>query len=671
MTQDKATQTDQADHSQVQSSENEQRALQQGIPEILKNLIRPGFISCNHEIVQRIYMFFVGKKDFLYDLKTNNDRALGDIKTFRSDLDKKKDLLDSSTCQFKDAAHLVTLNENYHTNIVTLKEKYNIYIVTLIKKLERKIKELDDFYNSQKNYSIQKDELLDCVVDVNVKGKIDRFESMQSSEPTEVTSEAESSSIKQEIEPVLVEGKSSFKSKPYRSESMKSSEPTEVTSEAQNYSIKQEIELIKQEIELVSASNLEGKVVGVSEQIEAFDIKTRISEWERIIEEAQEVKAKIEELEKGIKQSVVENNASCLNSDPCDPKEQNAKKSGNIKLIANNFENKLIKKNMKDFPFLSMGLKRNIDKLSKDSKVVLKELECNNDDLEESLKREIESKRHELSRYRDSSQELLKVSFASFRPILKSIYDVFHVNCKNHEILRYKDMFKDFLDKYGCFDDLGSDIVFKPHFLENFSKYVMNLQESLSSCILNLNMDNFDIILLSAKIKDLELDLSDLNRSLKESLELSEVSEKEQSKFDLEMIKDYISVVLDFCKNFKESNLSLEDLPKNFKESISLCKDRYPKILNDLSAFSKHFEKFSKTLKSVKDSSTSNNPVHEDSSSTCQAVADINPASNSESISHSNPDEKKEIKEEAPSSNLAGCENEIVHSTNSENLSQI
>ncbi len=76
-------------------------------------------------------------------------------------------------------------------------------------------------------------------------------------------------------------------------------------------------------------------------------------------------------------------------------------------------------------------------------------------------------------------------------------------------------------------------------------------------------------------------------------------------------------------------------------------------------------------LKSVKDSSTSNNPVHEYPSSTCQAVADINPASNSESISHSNPDEKKEIKEEAPSSNLAGCENEIVHSTNSENLSQI
>ncbi len=486
------------------------------------------------------------------------------------------------------------------------------------------------------------------MVDVNVKGKIDRFESMQSSEPTEVTSEAENSSIKQEIEPVLVEEKSSFKSKHYRFESMKSSEPTEVTSEAENSSIKQEIELIKQGIALLLASNLQEKV-GVFEQIEAFDIETRISELERIIKEAQEVEAKIEELKKGIEQPVVENNASCLNSDPCDPKEQNAKKFGNIKSMAKNLEKKLIEKNMKDFSFLSMKLKKNIDKLSKDANFVLKELEWNNDDLEESLKREIESKRHKLSRYRDSSQELLKVSFASFRPILKSIYDVFHVNCKNHEILRYKDMFKDFLDKY---EDLGSDIVFEPHFLEDFSKDVINLLDSLYYCIINLKRCNIKIIFLLDEMNDFKLDLNDFQ------LDLNDLYLSSQESFhDLEMIQNNVSVPSNSSECLKVLNSFLED--------------RYLKILDNISAFLKDLEEFSKTLKSVKDSSTSNNPVHEDPSSTCQALADINPASNSESISHSNPDKEKEIKEEAPSSNLAGCENERVHSTNSENLSQI
>ncbi len=50
------SETDQADHSQVQSSEDEQRALEQGIPKILRT-------------VEEIYMLFAGQKDFSMILK--------------------------------------------------------------------------------------------------------------------------------------------------------------------------------------------------------------------------------------------------------------------------------------------------------------------------------------------------------------------------------------------------------------------------------------------------------------------------------------------------------------------------------------------------------------------------------------------------------------------------
>ncbi len=540
------TQKDQADHSQVQSSENEQGALKKESSKIAENYIIK-FNNYINKFKKENNMFFAEKEKGLNESKLNNRRFWDHTQKFLVDFDKWIVDFDKAKNQLNYATHLVTLNEEYHN-----------YIVTLIKQL-------------------------DCVGDVNVKGKIDRFESMKSSEPTEVISESENYSIEQDLESLSV-FISCLKQKPYCFELMENYEPKEV-----------------------------------------------ISESKKIIKEIKEVKAKIE-----------------------------------------------IEKNMEDFPLSLRELEKITDKLYKDADVVLKKLKHNKDYLQEHLKRERESKISQLFKYEKSFNTIL----VSLKSIIKSMHDGFYADSKEHKhkILRYKDIFKDFLDKYNCFEFLSfpigsnlitSDKTFESHFSEDFSKDVKNVRNSLDHyciMIMNFEFDDADDLL---RIDDLRANINDFYISLQESLLSHELSAEEQYNPDLEMIKGYISVVLDFCKYFEESNSSLEDLPENFKESISLCKDRYPEILDNILALSKDFEEFSKTLKSVKDSSTSNNPVHEYPSSTCQAVADINPASNSESISHSNPDEKKEIKEEAPSSNLAGCENEIVHSTNSENLSQI